>query len=114
MQQHLRLRQRDDFQRVRETGHTCQDHWLIINVAPGTLPHNRYGIITGKRVGSAVARNRIRRLLKEALRLLHARLDQGYDVVVIARPAVAGQSLAAIQQRLSRLCQQAGIVKDTT
>lgn len=89
--------------------------WLTLSIAPGKVPNNRYGFITGKRLGNAVIRNRVRRLLKEALRLLHIRLKQGHDVVIIARPAIVGQPFALIQSTLEKLCEQAGIVvKDSS
>jgi ribonuclease P protein component len=63
----------------------------------------RFGFTVTKRIGSAVVRNRIRRRLKEALRLvpdLPARPD--YDYVIVARPAALGQSFAALQDELTR------------
>src|SRR5262249_28917008 len=48
-------------------------------------PQNRYAVVAGKRVGKAVARNRAKRLVREALRRLHPGLEQGYDVVVVVR-----------------------------
>jgi ribonuclease P protein component len=110
VQRWLRLQRSEDFRRIRETGKAYHHAWLILSVAPGENPTNRYGFITGKKLGGAVIRNRMRRRLKEALRLLHLRLKQGYDMVVIARPAIVGQPFAAIQVALEKLCEQAGIV----
>jgi ribonuclease P protein component len=115
VQRRFRLRQAQDFQRLRATGQAYHHAWLLLSHAKGDTPHNRYGVITGKRLGNAVTRNRVRRRIKETLRLLHPRLKQGYDLVLIARPAVVGQSFAAIQRIILKLCEQADLVgEDTT
>jgi ribonuclease P protein component len=63
----------------------------------------RFGFTVTKKIGKAVVRNRIRRRLKEALRLapdLSAR--PGHDYVIVARPAALGQSFSALQDELAR------------
>jgi ribonuclease P protein component len=57
-------------------------------MAPNDLPHNRYGFITTRKLGNAVARNRAKRRLREAARFWHPRLTPGHDVVFIARQGV--------------------------
>jgi ribonuclease P protein component len=118
MWRRYRLRQEDDFKRVREVGRAYHHPWLILSVAPGRWPHNRYGFITPKRLGKAVHRNRLRRQLREACRLLQlqGQLRQGFDVVVIGRPAGMAQTFAALQTTLLTLCAQAGLImqKDDT
>ena len=74
------------------------------------LPHNRYGFITSKSLGMAVRRNRIRRLIREAIRLQHPRLQQGYDCIFIARPAILGQPFSEVQRIVYELCRRAGLV----
>jgi ribonuclease P protein component len=83
---------------------------MTLSVAPNGLLHNRYGFVTGKYLGNAVTRNRVRRLLRESVRLLHPRLYTGFDVVVIARQPVVGQPLAALKRILQELAQQAGML----
>lgn len=48
------------------------------------------GFVCARQVGGAVARNRARRVLKEAWRAVAARANDGYDVVFLARPAITG------------------------
>lgn len=88
MQRRLRLRRRAEFQRLRAVGRNVSHPLLVLSCAPNALPHNRYGIITTRRLGSAVARNRARRRLREALRYWHPQVIPGYDVVLIAREGV--------------------------
>jgi ribonuclease P protein component len=59
---------------------------LTVYTLPNELGHPRLGMSVSRKVGTAVRRNRIRRLIREAFRLLQHDLPQGYDLVVVVRP----------------------------
>ncbi|MCS6834484.1 MAG: ribonuclease P protein component [Anaerolineae bacterium] len=111
MRRQWRLCRREDFARVRQTGQTVNHLWFALGRAANGLPHNRYGIIVTKRLGSAVVRNRTRRRLREALRHLHPRLVQGYDLVLVVRQPVAHQPYDQLSSALVALLQQARLLK---
>ncbi len=111
MQQRFRLRESSDFSRLRTEGRAHSHRLMTLSMAPNGLPHNRYGFITGKTLGKAVQRNRVRRLLREATRLLHPQLQPGYDVVLIARRPLVGQPFAEVQRIVHQLAKQAGLVE---
>jgi ribonuclease P protein component len=110
MQQRHRLRQEGDFVRLRRDGRAYQGRYLLISVLPNGLSHNRYGFITSKQLGNAVTRNRVRRLCREVVRLLHPQLQVGYDIVLVARRAIVEQPLSSIQRIVEDLCRQAGLM----
>lgn len=56
---------------------------LAVLAAPNDLPHHRLGLVVSRRVGNAVARHKIKRMLREAFRLIQADWPGGYDLVVI-------------------------------
>ena len=114
MEQRLRLRDGADFQRVRNTGPGFGGNSLRLRVAPGGKAHNRYGLVTGRHIGGAVKRNRVKRLLREALRRLHPELLPGHDVVVEARPPLVGMPLAGVCQALRLQLQRAGLLAGET
>jgi ribonuclease P protein component len=102
-----RLRSAADFARVRERAPRAWTHpLLVLYAAPNDLPHTRVGITVSRRVGKAVVRNRVRRRIREAARLLFPRLAKGYDLVFVARPRSAGADWSgvkmAVEQTLGR------------
>ncbi|MCC7145455.1 MAG: ribonuclease P protein component [Phycisphaeraceae bacterium] len=59
---------------------------LTVYARANQLPHSRLGLSVSSRVGKAVTRNRIKRLLREAFRLNQHQLPTGYDWVIVVRP----------------------------
>jgi ribonuclease P protein component len=59
---------------------------LTVYALPNDLGHPRLGLSVSRKVGTAVRRNRIRRLLREAFRLMQHDFPRGYDLVIVVRP----------------------------
>ena len=106
----LRLRTSRDFQHVRESGKSYHHSMLWISIVENKYGHNRYGFITNKRIGKAIVRNRVKRLMREHVRRLHPMLQQGYDVVVIARPQLAQKTYLQYGDALQAVFRQAGLL----
>ena len=81
-----RLRARADFHAVFDARVKESRGPLTIFARPNSLAHPRIGIQTGRRVGTAARRNRIKRLLREAFRHLQHDLPRGYDLAIVVRP----------------------------
>ena len=62
---------------------------LVLYIKENGLPINRLGISVSRKVGKAVIRNRIKRLIKEQIRLHEGEICQGYDLVIVVRAAAA-------------------------
>ena len=107
----LRLRSPAEFQRVRRRGRSWTTPHLVLVLQPNSLDHNRYGFAVGRRVGSAVRRNRIKRWMREAIRHLHPELQQGFDVILIARGRMADRdvSYSTVEQSVGILAERSGL-----
>lgn len=74
------------------------------------LDVTRFGLSTGRRLGGAVARNRVRRRLREALRVMAPSFQPGWDVLIIARPALVEADHGALVGSLRRLLERVGVI----
>jgi ribonuclease P protein component len=59
---------------------------LVVYSLPNDLKHCRLGLSVSRRLGTAVRRNRIKRMVREAFRLHDCQLPRGYDLVIVVRP----------------------------
>jgi ribonuclease P protein component len=95
----MRMRRSREFDLARKEGIRLVKGCLIANwlcLAGGA--ETRVGVVASRRVGSAVARNRARRLLREAFRRNQHALRQPAAVVLVARASIAGKSYADVEQ----------------
>ncbi len=81
---------------VYSKGSTWVSNLLVMRALPNGISLSRYGFSVSKRVGKAVTRNRVKRLLREILRVTS--LEPGWDIVFIARSAGASAAHAAISK----------------
>jgi ribonuclease P protein component len=102
-----RLLRPGDFQRVGRAGrhHSSESFAIIVadRHADGSGAGARLGVTVSRKVGGAVARNRVKRQVREWFRRQRARLGEGKDVVVIARRPAASLRGREAAQELSRL-----------
>jgi ribonuclease P protein component len=110
MHRQLRLRRRTDFDAVFKQGRAWHNELLVLRSHPNSLPHNRYGFVTGKRLGGAVVRNRLRRRLRESIRVLPT--QAGWDVVVSAKMPAAGATFHELNRAVVQLLGRAGILAE--
>lgn len=109
MKRDYRLRGRSQFDQARRQGKCWTHRLVVLCVAPNALESSRFGFSVSKRVGGAVVRNRVRRRLREIVRLRLPAIASGWDVVLIARPPIAQAEFRQIEAAVERLLQQAGL-----
>ncbi|NWG19058.1 MAG: ribonuclease P protein component [Chloroflexi bacterium] len=112
MKRAYRLRAPEQYQRVRRDGRSWDVALLALNAAPNRRRVSRCGFVAAKRLGGAVVRNRIRRRMREAVRLMYTAIDPGWDLVFIARAAaLADIDFQQLQAMIQQLLQRAGVWK---
>jgi len=82
------IRKTKAFKAVYNSGNTAVNAYFVMYVLPNDTDANRLGISVSKKVGKAVVRNRVKRLVKESCRLRADAIVKGFDIVVVARHAV--------------------------
>jgi ribonuclease P protein component len=98
----LCIRRRTEYERAFTAGLRVADARLTVWAAPNGLPHARLGLLVGRKYGSAVRRNRLKRLLREAFRLTRHQLPAGLDLLCAPR-AGADMTLPGCVESLTRL-----------
>jgi ribonuclease P protein component len=109
-----RLAQSRDFARVRQQGERLAQGCLIANwnrLPDGTPP--KLGVVTSKKIGGAVERNRARRLLRESFRRHQHEFAQPVELVLVARNSIAGKEFAGVEKDFLAALKRAGILKMT-
>jgi len=106
-----RLTHPSEFLLVRREGRAERGPLVVLGVLErGDFAGFRAGFVTSKRVGGAVVRNRVRRRLREIVRLHQDALRSGVWIVLIARPAAAQASYRALEDEWLRLANRASIL----
>jgi ribonuclease P protein component len=95
-----------DFARVQKAGRSHDFRVLVVRVArapaESQIPFGRLGLAISKKVGNAVVRNRVKRVVREAFRL-RKEAFAGYELVVIGRPEAGTLSRQAVDRIFEEL-----------
>jgi ribonuclease P protein component len=110
MRKPLRLTERSQYVAVYESGTTAVDSFLVVRLMSNGLDRSRLGYSVTKTVGKAVIRNRVKRLLREATRIIM--LKPGYDIVFIARSRCVNARYYQIAESVKKLLQRLQVLVD--
>ncbi|HOQ75248.1 MAG TPA: ribonuclease P protein component [Thermoclostridium sp.] len=104
------LKKNSDFHRVYSKGKYASSESLVIYCVKRKANTVRIGITTSKKVGKSVQRNRMRRLVRENIRLMHEQLAPGMDLVIVVRKADPDANLHSIGREMRFLLKKLDIL----
>lgn len=104
-----RLKKTGEYAFVYEKGSSWTNRLVVMKAVPNGRISSRYGISVSKRLGTAVVRNRVKRLLREILRLTPIKV--GWDIILIARPAAAKADYSTLKKAVGELLTRAQLLK---
>jgi ribonuclease P protein component len=103
-----------DFAAIQGHGTSRSHPLLVARFLQTGLETTRFGLSTGRKLGRAVVRNRVRRRLREALRVMAPSFQPGWDVLIIARPALVEADHDALVGALRRILSRGGVLGGPT
>ena len=106
-----RLRRSGDVQRTYDEGNSWVHPLLVLVARPNELDLSRVAFVAGRRVGNAVARNRAKRLMREAARALLPRVGPGWDIVLVGRRRIVEVKSSQVDNALASLVERSGIAR---
>jgi len=94
-----RLVKTKDFEDVFKRGKFFAEDFINLKVANNNLDISRFGFIVGLKVSKkAVRRNRVKRQIREIIRLRLDKIKKGFDVIIMAKPEIVGRSYKEIER----------------
>lgn len=113
MQRKLRLRSRSDFSRVYKTGRSFANSQFVVYWSRNSGTECfRAGVSVSRKLGGAVVRNRMRRVVKELIRLNQEKIADRTDFIIIVRRPALEMKTQALERSLLHVLRKAGLLKD--
>jgi ribonuclease P protein component len=111
MHRRHRLQGSADIRQLRQEGRRSRHPLAILFALPNGQEISRFAFSASRRVGKAVARNRAKRLLREAVRLHLDRVQPGWNCLLIAREATAGATIGEVEAAVLQLLARAHVTQ---
>ncbi|CAM4377824.1 ribonuclease P protein component [Paenibacillus endophyticus] len=114
MHRKLRLRNREDFSRIYRGGKSFANGQFVVywSKQPSADPF-RLGVSASKKIGNAVVRNRMRRMIKEIVRHQANRILPRTDFILIVRKPATEMKMKEMEKSVLHVLKKAGLLKGT-
>ncbi|MBQ7741051.1 MAG: ribonuclease P protein component [Eubacterium sp.] len=106
------LKENKDFRRLYYKGQSRASSCLVTYVSKRKAKGCRYGITTSKKTGNAVERNRSRRVIRAAYRLLEDRINGNYDFVFVARSKTSKVKMQRVLCEMEKQFKALGVINE--
>ena len=106
------LKKNSDFHRLYTRGKSAVNPYLVVYCRKNREGRSRFGYTVSSKLGHAVVRNRVRRRLREIVRLNGARLVPGYDVVIVARSRCVDAKYRKMEEAYLKAVKKLGLLRE--
>lgn len=108
-----RLKKKKDFAKVLREGRGLKEDFLVLKIAKNNLSQTRFGFVTGIKISKkAVLRNKVKRRLRDLVRLKITQIKKGFDIVFIAQPGLENKDFWEIEEIINKLLNRAKILEN--
>ena len=105
------VKKNSDFRRMYARGKSAVTSRLVVYCRKNRLDRNRTGFTVSAKLGHAVVRNRIRRQLREIVRLNSDKLTVGYDLILVARGKAVNAEYRKLEKNFLEACETLKLLK---
>lgn len=112
MLRRFRLRRSADFESLRRDGQRWHHPLAILVINPNGRPISRFGFSASRHIGKATVRNRVRRILREAVRKKIDAIQPGWDCLFVARPGAVEADYHEIESAVTQLLCRANVLNN--
>ncbi len=106
-----KLKSKQAFQNVYEKGHSVVDSMAVFYVLPGENENIKIGFAVGKKIGSAVTRNHMKRMMREVFRHHKDELVLGRSLIWVARKKLVDADYKTYERVFIRLAKRAALLR---
>ena len=108
-----RLKNKKDFEKVFKEGEGFKEDFLILKLLSNNLKGSRFGIIVSKKISKkATLRNKIKRQVRELIRLRLPKIKKGKDLILIAIPGLEKEDFWEIEETIKKLFKRAKLINE--
>jgi ribonuclease P protein component len=105
------LRNTRQFNHVYKKGKSVVNRQVVMYYKKNNLDYNQIGFSVSKKVGKAVVRNRVKRLMKESYRLNLEKIEDGYDIIFIARVRLNSATYKEVEKGMLHCFRKASLMR---
>lgn len=102
-----RINKKEDYNYIYKHGKKMQGRYIIVFIASNDLGYSRFGIVSSKKTGNAVVRNRAKRQLRAAIQKNLSKINDSRDTVIITRYNIAQASFDLLEKDLLTVLKKA-------
>ena len=107
-----RLKKKKDFEKVLKEGKGFTEDFLFLKIIKNNFEISRVGFIVGKKISKkASQRNKIKRRLREIIRLCLGKIQPGFDLVFLAKPGIEKRDFWELEEMMHKILKKGKILK---